>query len=568
MRETQPRRIHDFFPVRLLEADGAPPIDGQARTARVCIISEGLGNARDRNLYLPSAIASAAKVFEGKQFYIDHPAKDEDENRPERSVRDLAGYFFDCAAGTVREADTGGTLAACFATLRFAESDPGRLAFEQVKTALEYQKQFPAATGVYAGISINADGTSHPGLRNGMQVNMVTEITEAFSADIVTKPARGGKFLASARESVVGSQAAIAARVAAWSQHQPQRARIIGLPTEGTGMTTTTTVAKEAAERLAKVLTETERPKLLALSEKLHRLGEMKETGTVEASNVAMALLDDIQQDFAAMRGLIAGGGAGDGSTGSAAGSVAPPSVDITKPAEGDALEHAPLTDGMGAGKPAADAGPGDGSTANIGPAGRAGGGQTPMAYTCEACGHENQVLPPEGMEVAPMRTNEATKPGEGAAAPAREVSAAANGTDPLMERLVAKLQRQLQTRGAPYAEAEKLTAREKLLIAENAGLRAQVIGTNLLREANKAVTDAGIPSDIVDVSDLVLAPKDQWPWIIKMGKAALSREAADLNLVGARAGVGHAGGGRREADGVGNAGVAKFQELYSKGGE
>ena len=51
------------------------------------------------------------------------------------------------------------------------------------------QQQFPNSKDVYAGISINGGGVSHPGTIKGMRVNMVTEIQEAFSADIVTKPA-------------------------------------------------------------------------------------------------------------------------------------------------------------------------------------------------------------------------------------------------------------------------------------------------------------------------------------------------------------------------------------------
>jgi hypothetical protein len=542
MRETQPRRILDFFPVRLLEAEG-PPIDGQARTARVCIISEGLGNVRDRNFYLPSAITSAVKVFEGKQFYVDHPAKDDDENRPERSVRDLAGYFFDCAVGAVRDAETGEDLAACFATLRFAESDPGRLAFEQVKTALEYQRQFPAAKGVYAGISINADGTSHPGVLNGMQVNMVTEIREAFSADIVTKPARGGKFLASARESVVGSRAAVAARVAAWQQQQPQRARI-GLLTEGTRMSTITVATKEATDRLALALGETARPKVLALGEKLQRLGTM-----TEASGVAMALLDDIQQDFAQMKTMLMGGASGEVPSGDT------PPGDAALP---DAGTGEAVPDGMDGAQPG-------GATdmtkkpTDIGLGGRAGGGQTPMKYNCEGCGKENEVLPPEGYQMTPM--GEAAQPGDVVAA---TPGAAAAATDPIMENLVAKLQRQLHAKETRFAEANQ---RDKSLLFENIKLRAEVMATNILREAGKAVREAEVPPDILSAGDLVAFQRDQWPVIIKAAKGVFTRETADLNLVGSRPGVGRAGGDARSPANGEGAAVTTFKERYTKGG-
>lgn len=175
--------------------------DAKRMISRVVIITEGLGNLRDKNYYTASAVKSAAEIFKGKQFYLNHPSSDEEETRPERSVRDLAGYFGETAVGTVKDPDTGETLTACFATLKCATSQAGKDAFEQIKTAIQYQKEFPESKDVYCGISINGGGISHPGEIDGMEVNMVTEIQEAFSADIVTKPARGGKFLALMQEA-------------------------------------------------------------------------------------------------------------------------------------------------------------------------------------------------------------------------------------------------------------------------------------------------------------------------------------------------------------------------------
>jgi hypothetical protein len=198
LRETQ--RVRFNYVTRFLEA-GAGGLDEQARTARVVIITEGLGNLRDKNFYTRPAIESAVKIFPSKQFYIDHPSRSEEEDIPERRIRDLAGYFVDAKLTTIRDPETGEDLAACVGTLRFSESEPGNLALAQVKTALEYQRQFPNSKDVYAGISINGGGVSHPGTIRNMEVNLVTEIQDAFSADIVTKPARGGKFLALMREA-------------------------------------------------------------------------------------------------------------------------------------------------------------------------------------------------------------------------------------------------------------------------------------------------------------------------------------------------------------------------------
>lgn len=190
-----PKGKRTFKESRAIEAVQAE-VNDAARTASVILITEGLGNLRDKNYYTSDACATAAKVFEGKQFYIDHPSSIDEESRPERSVRDLAGWFSNCKLGSVKDPDTGEQLAATFATLNFAESEPGNLALGQVKAALRYQKMYPGKKDVYCGISINAGGLSEPGEIDGIEVNVVHEIEDAFSADIVTKPARGGKFLA------------------------------------------------------------------------------------------------------------------------------------------------------------------------------------------------------------------------------------------------------------------------------------------------------------------------------------------------------------------------------------
>lgn len=215
VREVQQIRFRSYTPFRFKEAfveqsSGIP-------MARVVIITEGLGNLRDRNYYTASAVKSSADVFHGKQFYINHPSQSEEEDRPERDMRDLAGYFVETQVGTVEDPDTGETLTACFATLKFSTTRDGRDAFEQVKTALQYQKDFPETKDVYCGISINGGGVSHPGEIDGMDVNMVTEIEEAFSADIVTKPARGGKFLSLIQE---------AAKTAAWRRRRATESRL------------------------------------------------------------------------------------------------------------------------------------------------------------------------------------------------------------------------------------------------------------------------------------------------------------------------------------------------------
>jgi len=222
--------------------------DRRQRTARVVIITEGLGNLRDKNYYTKEAVLSAAKVFNGKPFFLDHPTEEEEDARPERSVRDQAGYFFGpnreaLEIGTVRDPDTGAPLTACFANLRFDNSSAGKDAFEKVVTAIEYQQRFPASKDVYAGISVNGRGVSEAGSIDGMQVHKVVEIKDALSADIVTKPARGGKFLSIIQE---------AARTRAWLRGRRAAGR--------SGMKTKSGT-KDAEPRRARATQEAERPK-------------------------------------------------------------------------------------------------------------------------------------------------------------------------------------------------------------------------------------------------------------------------------------------------------------------
>lgn len=166
-----------------------------SREVDVVIISEGLGNSRDKHFYTKQALQEAvtAGVFDGAQCYADHPTKLEESNRPERSVRDLIGYF-----SNVKFLEVGGK-AQISGTLKVNEGDSFAAYWDLLKEAVAYSKKFP--TKDYVGISINADGVTHPANMAEGMVNMVDRITGVFSSDVVTKPGRGGKVL-NLRESV------------------------------------------------------------------------------------------------------------------------------------------------------------------------------------------------------------------------------------------------------------------------------------------------------------------------------------------------------------------------------
>jgi len=228
---------------------------------------------------------------------------------------------------------------ACFASLRFDESASGQFALDKVATALEYQQRFPNSKDVYAGISINGGGVSHGGTIRGMSVNVVTEIQEGFSADIVTKPARGGRFLAlNAKE---------AARAAEWKRKTARESRT---PTRTSGDTRgrimAVVVNKESKTKKPKGPVMKESTRLLlrgALTEVREAAAEgkpkrtlrlftetmklFKERGVManedevkglmrkmraalDDGNDPMTILKDVQTDLGALGKALAGGGA------------------------------------------------------------------------------------------------------------------------------------------------------------------------------------------------------------------------------------------------------------------
>ena len=193
IRGTHNEPIKESMVVRAHFVEGS--YDSQKRTFDCIIITEGLGNKRDKHFYLRETIqqAVADKIFEGEQCYADHPSKIDDQTRPERSIRDLAGYFMESTYLEVPDKNNAGQMLGAYgAKLKIAEGADWVVGL--IKESIEFNKRFPNKS--FVGISINADGDTVPRSRGNLgEVNDVTKITGAFSADIVTKPARQGGFL-------------------------------------------------------------------------------------------------------------------------------------------------------------------------------------------------------------------------------------------------------------------------------------------------------------------------------------------------------------------------------------
>jgi hypothetical protein len=190
-------RVKSAYPLsesaRFVEADKLK-LPSSDLSVKVILISEGLGNRKNMNYYGPEAVTSAPAVFEGKPCFLDHPSESDERDIPERRVRDKIGFFKNCHV----ENEQG--VSACFGDLIFDSTDGGRMGYQKAQSAIKYRDHFPNTNNEYVGLSVNADGASEPREMqvNGetLEVNYVTRFTDAMSCDIVTSPARGGKFLA------------------------------------------------------------------------------------------------------------------------------------------------------------------------------------------------------------------------------------------------------------------------------------------------------------------------------------------------------------------------------------
>ena len=126
--------------------------------------------------YLDEALAEAAHLWEGAKAYADHPGKEERRNRPERSIRDIVGYY------TAPRHGSGSTMAD-MKVLGEARQWLWPLIQETVATRVPL-----------VGLSINALGTTKLGEAEGKRGIIVEAITHAHSVDVVTTPAAGGGF--------------------------------------------------------------------------------------------------------------------------------------------------------------------------------------------------------------------------------------------------------------------------------------------------------------------------------------------------------------------------------------
>jgi len=179
--------------VRFNEAN----VDSGKREVRCILITEGPGNLRDRNYYTADFVAEAAKKYNGARAYLNHATEAEFKGRPEGDIRQLCGYYKDTKVISTLDRKTGMNVAAVEGTLCLDESAAGNEALAKAEAQVEYSKIFPDSPEEYCGLSISGSGVREGQAEiNGQKWNRIVGVGQADSVDVVTRPARGGAFLA------------------------------------------------------------------------------------------------------------------------------------------------------------------------------------------------------------------------------------------------------------------------------------------------------------------------------------------------------------------------------------
>lgn len=192
---------------RFREADNLT----QGNKFEVILIQEGLGNFKSAFYYTKGCLQSSATIFEGKKCYADHPSAIDEQARPERSTRDILGYFE--GVQYAEAADGRGMIKGNLCLEATVSSEWAR---SLLTNSLEYAKKYTDKD--FVGLSINANGEAEPtGLDEFMkssqipesaipklleakqmgveQIQVVKSLKDAVSCDLVTEAGAGGKIL-------------------------------------------------------------------------------------------------------------------------------------------------------------------------------------------------------------------------------------------------------------------------------------------------------------------------------------------------------------------------------------
>lgn len=206
--------VKDAYPRKTMEIrsrfrEAVAPSGGNK--FKVVLIQEGLGNFKSAFYYTKECLQASAALFEGKKCYADHPSLIEEQTRPERSTRDILGYF----EGVAYAEDSQGR-GMLEANLCLDQTEAIDWARSLLTNSLEYSKKYQDKD--FVGLSINASGEADPAdiddfikssnvpeaaipklleaKEQGIdQVQVVKALKDAVSCDLVTEAGAGGKIL-------------------------------------------------------------------------------------------------------------------------------------------------------------------------------------------------------------------------------------------------------------------------------------------------------------------------------------------------------------------------------------
>jgi hypothetical protein len=200
----------DFREARLLE--GAQVAGRGGHVVEVTLIRAGI--SKNGNHYPAETLAAAAPLFERVRAFADHHGP---SDRPERSVRDLVGYYRNAryvdSVESERAPAAGCSPSVESAAGRAAAASGGRIVAElHLLPGQEWLWaliQAAAQQPELCGLSIDASGSVREGTVEEQTVRIVEAIQRVHSVDVVTRPSAGGsldRIIASEPPSVLEAE--------------------------------------------------------------------------------------------------------------------------------------------------------------------------------------------------------------------------------------------------------------------------------------------------------------------------------------------------------------------------
>lgn len=157
-----------------LTGDLVPLVEKAVKTdgsAKIKIIQAGQGSS---GFYPEDVLKRDAGVFAaGTHIYLDHPSASDETNRPERSVRDLAGSL----TGPAVWEEHGAAGPGLYAPVKFIDSVAPHI----------------NAIAPISGMSIRASGRAGTREIDGKKVRTIEGLELAHSVDVVTRAGAGGR---------------------------------------------------------------------------------------------------------------------------------------------------------------------------------------------------------------------------------------------------------------------------------------------------------------------------------------------------------------------------------------